>query len=143
MLRKISAGVSQRWVILLALSAIGCSREPSAPASAAPSTEPTSSAESVAPAAPSSASASALEPKPKAIGQASMQDDKTIVLELYVPAHARMTYPPSHPEYRKVLDHIGGLEPGQEKLVPPWPDDIDDAKVEEAASGYVTNEKAG
>jgi hypothetical protein len=70
-----------------------------------------------------------------------MQDDKTIVLDLYVPAHARMTYPPSHPEYRKVLDHIGGLEPGQKKLVPPWPDDIDDAQVEKAASAYVTGQK--
>jgi hypothetical protein len=82
-----------------------------------------------------------MKPQPKAIGQATMQDDKTLVLDLYEPAHARLTYPPSHPQYRNVLDHIGGLEPGQKKLVPPWPDDIDDAKVEEAVSAYVTKEK--
>jgi hypothetical protein len=77
----------------------------------------------------------------KYIGEATMQKDRTIVLDLYEPAHARVVYPPSHPEYRKILDHVGGLEPEQHKLVLPWPDEIDDARVQRAVDSYVSSKK--
>ena len=35
---------------------------------------------------------------------------------------AKFTYPPSDPQYQMVLEHVGGLEPGATKSVPPWPE---------------------
>jgi hypothetical protein len=62
------------------------------------------------------------------IGDATMKDDGTIVLDLYpeLPGGGRgiaqLVYPPDHPRYRAVLEHLGGLRPGEQKPVPPWPD---------------------
>lgn len=63
------------------------------------------------------------------IGDAKMEPDGTIVVLLYAsdPAtgsigQALFRYPPPHENYRKWLDHLGGLEPGEEKLVCPWPE---------------------
>lgn len=70
-----------------------------------------------------------------------MREDRTVVLDLYQPAHARLVYPPTHPEYEKIIEHVGGLQPGQQKLVPPWPDSIDDAKVQTAVDAYVATKK--
>lgn len=60
-------------------------------------------------------------------GTATMLDDRTIVLDLVsndngVVAHGRLTYPPDHPRYDSILEHIGELHPGQTKPVKPWPD---------------------
>jgi hypothetical protein len=60
------------------------------------------------------------------IGSATMMADGTIVLNLRaegpgVLGDARVIYPPSHPEYNNVLAHLGGLKPGEQKQVPPWP----------------------
>lgn len=82
----------------------------------------------------------------KSIGNATMLDDKTLVLDLVATSgptsgHAQFRYPPSHPEYDKVLQHIGGLQPGQQKLVPPWPDDIDDSRVERSVHAWVARRK--
>ena len=63
------------------------------------------------------------------IGSATMKEDGTIVLQLRaegpngITGDALLTYPPDHADYRKILDHVGGLEPGQEKPVPPFPDE--------------------
>jgi hypothetical protein len=79
--------------------------------------------------APVKASASAKEEGMKSIGSATMKQDGTIVLELRAigPGGERgdglLTYPPDHPAYKEVLDHLGGLKPGESKPVPPWPDD--------------------
>ena len=60
------------------------------------------------------------------IGEATMEQDGTIVLTLRAegPGAARgdaqFRYPPSHPEYREILAHLGGLKPGERKPVPPW-----------------------
>jgi hypothetical protein len=60
------------------------------------------------------------------IGTASMKADGTIVLDLRAESPqgdlgmALFTYPPSHPEYREILEHLGGLKPGTSRLVPPW-----------------------
>lgn len=57
-----------------------------------------------------------------------METDGTIVLQLWAESpsgtvgDALLRYPPDHPEYNKGLQHLGGLEKGQEKLVPPWED---------------------
>jgi len=35
--------------------------------------------------------------------------------------HGTLVYPPGHPQYKEVLDHLGGLKEGEQKCVPPWP----------------------
>ncbi len=64
-----------------------------------------------------------------AIGVATMEEDGTIVLQLRtegpqrgVIGEARLEYPPHHPQYEEILKHLGGLEKGQTKPVPPWPE---------------------
>jgi hypothetical protein len=62
------------------------------------------------------------------IGDAKMRDDGTIVLDLRAElpggGHglAREEYPRGHPDYADILEHLGGLRPGESKLVPPWPE---------------------
>ena len=65
------------------------------------------------------------------IGAATMTPDGTIRLQLRADGpdgaqgDALLLYPRSDPEYAKVLAHLGGLEPGESKPVPPWPDPPD------------------
>lgn len=62
------------------------------------------------------------------IGTASMETDGTITLRLRAeePAgaigDAVLIYPPSDEHYARILDHLGGLRPGEEKPVPPFPE---------------------
>lgn len=61
------------------------------------------------------------------IGMATMRPDGTIVLDLRAEGPgmyglAQAVYPPSHPQYQYVLNHLQGLRPGEEKLVPPFPE---------------------
>ena len=64
----------------------------------------------------------------ESIGVARMLPDGTIVLDLRAesPAGARgdgqLRYPKDSPQYQDVLKHLGGLQPGETKPVPPWPD---------------------
>jgi len=64
--------------------------------------------------------------KNDSIGSARMETDGTVVLQLRAESpggakgDALFRYPPGHPEYKNVLQHLGGLEKGQEKVVPPW-----------------------
>jgi hypothetical protein len=64
--------------------------------------------------------------QPQSIGQATMEPDGTIVLRLRAEGPGGMRgeglfrYPPDHPQYRSVLDHLGGMRPGENKPVPPW-----------------------
>ncbi|MEJ7732284.1 MAG: hypothetical protein WKG00_24140 [Polyangiaceae bacterium] len=66
-------------------------------------------------------------PPPKSIGVASRRPDGTIVLQLRAEGpnglmgEGLLTYPPSHPQHASVLEHLGGLEVGETKSVPPWP----------------------
>ena len=71
-----------------------------------------------------------MDDEPQSIGQATMLEDRTIVLLLRAedPAtgtlgDARFEYPPTHPDYDGLLAHLGGIEPGQDKPVPLWPSD--------------------
>jgi len=59
------------------------------------------------------------------IGTATMSKDGTIELRLIareggMTGHATLRYPPSHPEYKNILDHLQGLKPVETKPVPPW-----------------------
>jgi hypothetical protein len=60
------------------------------------------------------------------IGSAAMDPDGTIVLSLVADdgagtiGHAMLRYPPDHGQYAEILEHLGGLEPGDSKPVPPW-----------------------
>lgn len=62
------------------------------------------------------------------VGQARMEKDGTIILTLRAEdesgasGNAQFRYPREHPNYTDILSHVGELEPGEEKLVRPWPD---------------------
>ena len=62
------------------------------------------------------------------IGVATMETDGTIVLRLRATApggvrgEGYFRYPPGDKDYESVLEHLGGLRPGESKPVPPWPD---------------------
>jgi hypothetical protein len=64
---------------------------------------------------------------PEHIGQASMAQDGTVTLDLLALSdecavgHGILIYPPDHPQYREILEHVGGLSPGEIKPVRPWP----------------------
>ena len=65
--------------------------------------------------------------QPESIGQATMETDGTIVLYLRAQASssgasgdAVIRYPLNHSQYRSILEHLGGLHPGETKPVPPW-----------------------
>ena len=66
--------------------------------------------------------------RPESIGEARMEPDGTIVLRLRAESadgsvgEGLLRYPPADREYASVLEHLGGLEPGETKPVPPWPD---------------------
>ena len=59
------------------------------------------------------------------IGVATMATDGTITLRVRsLPpgpiGEGMLEYPPSHPQYRDILKHLGGLAPGESESVPPW-----------------------
>lgn len=101
---------------LLGALLIGCS-EPREPAEPHIEVVPTRSAQEPEVTEPS-----------ESIGVATMRNDGTIVLHLRAEGpdaigDARIEYPPSHERYQYVLDHLGGLRPGEDKPVPPFPDE--------------------
>ena len=77
-------------------------------------------------------------PSPSTIGVARMRLDGTLELDFHGPggAEARVVYPPNHAEYKKTLDQLGGMKPGDEKPVPAWADAWDASKVESAALAH-------
>ena len=69
----------------------------------------------------------AKEPLPASIGVATMTNDGTIVLDLRAEGvgmmgEGHLLYPPTDKRYAEILKHLGGLQPGEHKSVPPWPD---------------------
>ena len=87
-------------------------------------------AEKAAPAkAPEKATVKAPDKTPakvESIGSATMKADGTIVLMLRATGggavgDAMVSYPKTHAEYAKILEHLGGLKPGETKPVPPFP----------------------
>lgn len=69
------------------------------------------------------------ETTPDSIGAATMTDDRVIQLQLRAEGPGGLvgdgffSYPPDHPRYQEILDHVGGLNPGESKPVPPFPDE--------------------
>ncbi|WP_416356538.1 hypothetical protein ACLNGM_21720 [Aureimonas phyllosphaerae] len=72
---------------------------------------------------------------PAPIGSAHREPDGTLVLWLRaesedgsVVGHGELRYPPSHPDYDRVLRHLGPIPPGGAVLVQPfpprWPDEL-------------------
>ena len=63
------------------------------------------------------------------IGQATMQEDGSIILQLWAETddgasgQTFLTYSPTDEDYASILEHIGCLEVGKTKLVFPWPDE--------------------
>jgi len=61
------------------------------------------------------------------IGVATMLDNGTIQLQLMargdggMVGDAMLFYPPTHKDYASVLEHLGGMKPGDSKPVPPFP----------------------
>ncbi len=133
--RKLAPTALHFAVVLAACLAAGasCSTSPARPNAAAPTRHAT----------PANASAPAhhtvQEPpehhpvtkphdttRPASIGQATMQSDGTIVMDLRATGpngalgDGRVVYHPFDPHYQEVLHHLGGMTPGQTKPVPPW-----------------------
>jgi hypothetical protein len=59
------------------------------------------------------------------IGVAEMAGDGTITLHLkslWPDAHedSDLTYAPDDPQYNEIKQHLGGIEPGQSKPIPPF-----------------------
>jgi hypothetical protein len=57
-----------------------------------------------------------------------MKEDGTLILTLRAEGpgmigDGQFIYPPTHKQYKQVLEHLGGLRPGESKPVPPWPED--------------------
>jgi hypothetical protein len=69
-------------------------------------------------------------------GVATMKPDRTISIRFRVPlpdcrggfGEGIKEYKPGDPYYDEVLQHIGGLQPGETKEVPPWPDEPEQKK---------------
>lgn len=62
----------------------------------------------------------------ESIGVATMEPDRTIVLQLRATGNgligdALLRYPPDHAQYAEILAHVGPMEPGDSKPVAPFP----------------------
>jgi hypothetical protein len=85
---------------------------------------------------------------PQIVGSATMEPDGTLKLMLRAEGPGGMVgdalrvYPPDHQRYHAVLEHLGGLEPGQSKPVPAWPDPNADATVILCLEGFINDAPA-
>jgi len=58
---------------------------------------------------------------PGSIGIALMSADGTITLNFNGPAaQGVLAYKRSDPQYARIFSHIGGIQPGERKPIPPW-----------------------
>jgi hypothetical protein len=60
-------------------------------------------------------------------GIATLERDGTIVIRIVSAetggptAHGYLRYPPTHPEYKNIVQHVGRLKVGIPKAIEPWP----------------------
>lgn len=117
-------------VMLAACTDAGRPAAPAGPAPAAPApvAAPVDAPAEAppAPAAPAPASPPAPNATGESIGSARMEADGTIVLQLRAEGggaigDALLRYPPDHAQYASIKDHVGPIEPGQERPVAPFP----------------------
>lgn len=64
----------------------------------------------------------------ESIGEATMLEDRTIVLQLRaenksVTGDAMLTFSPGDKRYEEILQHVSPISPGDSKPVPPWNSD--------------------
>ena len=70
--------------------------------------------------------------EPATIGTAEMKPDGTIVLRLRAElpgggsGEGQLVYPPGHLDYKKILEHVSPIAPGETVAVRPWPKAISD-----------------
>ena len=58
---------------------------------------------------------------PGSVGTAVMSADGTITLNFTGPImRGVLAYHRGDPQYARIISHIGGIQPGQKKPVPPW-----------------------
>jgi hypothetical protein len=72
----------------------------------------------------------------KSIGMARMLVDGTILVGVPGPgsgdhAQAVLVLKPGDTQYQPLLDHVGGLKPGETKSIPPWPDPPSPSRLNE------------
>src|SRR4051812_30763052 len=65
--------------------------------------------------------------EPFIIGDAAMTEDRTIIINLRrttdgINVSGIVKYRVDHPDYMAVLNHLGGMNPGDTRLVPAWDD---------------------
>ncbi len=117
----------------------GPAQQPSAPVVIAQT--PPSAKASGTPAPASAAAPATSAVKGKAIGTAKMEADGTLVVTLYTPpplqGQTQQRYSKGDKERETYLKHVGGLAPGEEKLIPPFPDNIDDARVDASVKKHI------
>lgn len=63
----------------------------------------------------------------KSVGIATMLQNGTILVGVSGPdsgsrAQAVLMVEPGDSNYQLIIDHLGGLKPGETKPIPPWPD---------------------
>ncbi len=69
-----------------------------------------------------------MRPERESIGQATMKPDGTLVLQLRAESEdgavgdALFTYAPTDGDYASMVEHVGGVSPGESKPVPPFED---------------------
>ena len=61
------------------------------------------------------------------VGVAKMLEDGTILIGIRGsapdgPLQAVLMIEPGDTNYQQIIDHVGGLKPGETKSIPPWPD---------------------
>ncbi len=58
---------------------------------------------------------------PGSIGTALMSADGTVTLTFNGPImKGVLAYRRGNPQYARIISHLGGIQPGQKKPVPPW-----------------------
>ena len=66
--------------------------------------------------------------QPKSIGKATMKPDGTILLQLRAEGEngtigdSLLVVSPNDPKHQGIVSHLGGIKPGEEKPVPPFPE---------------------
>src|SRR6266567_2300071 len=78
----------------------------------------------------SGAALAAENPAPaSSVGVATMLENGTILIGIRGPAvdgplQAVLMIEPGDTNYQQIIDHVGGLKPGETKSIPPWPDQV-------------------
>ena len=74
----------------------------------------------------SGATSAPKEPAGPSVGIATMQPDGSIAVRVRIARgsdqEAVLVLYPGDANYQRMIEHIGGLMPGESKPIPPWPD---------------------